>query len=152
VPNVVGRVVVDGEPVPGEYVAGWIKRGPTGVIGTNKSDAQETVTALLADAPSLPQAPERDPDAILRLLGGRGTEVVVWEGWTAIDAAEATLAAAGGRGKRVKIRDRETLLRTAAEARQARAGESGVDGVRVVRLDDGAVAEEAVAASRPAAS
>ena len=50
VSNVAGRVVgPDGEPVPGEYVAGWLKRGPTGVIGTNKSDAHETVRSLLAD-------------------------------------------------------------------------------------------------------
>jgi ferredoxin--NADP+ reductase len=156
VPNVGGRVVTDGEPVPGEYVAGWIKRGPTGVIGTNKSDAQETVTALLADAPSLPKAPERDPDEILRLLAGRGTEVVLWDGWNAIDAAEAALAAAGGRGKRVKIRDREALLRAAAEAGQARSGSSGSDGVRVIRFDDGAVdgavAEEAADARNSAVS
>src|SRR6202035_4035443 len=50
VPNAVGRVLSEaGEPLPGEYVAGWLKRGPTGVIGTNKADAAETVQALLAD-------------------------------------------------------------------------------------------------------
>jgi ferredoxin--NADP+ reductase len=50
VPNVGGRVLSEsGEPLPGEYVAGWLKRGPTGVIGTNKADAAETVQALLAD-------------------------------------------------------------------------------------------------------
>jgi ferredoxin--NADP+ reductase len=50
VPNAVGRVLAEtGEPLPGEYVAGWLKRGPTGVIGTNKADAAETVQALLAD-------------------------------------------------------------------------------------------------------
>jgi ferredoxin/flavodoxin---NADP+ reductase len=50
VPNAEGRVLgPDGEPLPGEYVAGWLKRGPTGVIGTNKSDATQTVRALLAD-------------------------------------------------------------------------------------------------------
>ena len=50
VPNAEGRVLgADGAPLPGEYVAGWLKRGPTGVIGTNKSDAAETVRALLAD-------------------------------------------------------------------------------------------------------
>ena len=48
VPNAAGRVLgADGQPLPGEYVAGWLKRGPTGVIGTNKADAAETVQALL---------------------------------------------------------------------------------------------------------
>ena len=50
VPNVEGRVIgPDGAPLPGEYVAGWLKRGPTGVIGTNKSDAAQTVRSLLED-------------------------------------------------------------------------------------------------------
>jgi ferredoxin--NADP+ reductase len=50
VPNADGRVLGrDGQPLPGEYVAGWLKRGPTGVIGTNKSDAAQTVRSLLAD-------------------------------------------------------------------------------------------------------
>jgi ferredoxin--NADP+ reductase len=50
VPNAQGRVLgEDGAPLPGEYVAGWLKRGPTGVIGTNKSDAAETVRCLLED-------------------------------------------------------------------------------------------------------
>ena len=50
VPNALGRVLgPDGSPLPGEYVAGWLKRGPTGVIGTNKSDAAETVRCLLED-------------------------------------------------------------------------------------------------------
>ena len=50
VPNEAGRVLRDGRVSPGEYVAGWIKRGPSGVVGTNKHDARETVAALLADA------------------------------------------------------------------------------------------------------
>ena len=50
VPNAEGRVLgPDGAPLPGEYVAGWLKRGPTGVVGTNKSDAAGTVRSLLAD-------------------------------------------------------------------------------------------------------
>ena len=55
VPNVAGRVVgADGVPVPGEYVTGWIRRGPTGVIGTNKHDAVEIAASVLADLPTLP--------------------------------------------------------------------------------------------------
>jgi ferredoxin--NADP+ reductase len=113
VPNASGRVLRDGVPVPGEYVAGWIKRGPTGVIGTNKHDARETVLALLEDAPSLPPAPIRDPDALPRLLAERGVSVVTWQGWRAIELAEAALGRSSGR-EQVKITDREALLRAAA--------------------------------------
>jgi len=112
IPNVAGRVLRDGLATPGDYVAGWIKRGATGVIGTNKSDAKETVTALLADAPSLPPAPVRDPDAVLRILAERGINVVTWEGWSAIERAEADLGRAQGR-ERAKIADRAALLRAA---------------------------------------
>ena len=97
---------------PAMYVAGWLKRGPTGIIGTNKPDATETVASLLADADGLPRAPERDPDAIVELLLERKVRAVGWSGWEAIDAAERALGAARDCA-RVKIADRETLLRTA---------------------------------------
>lgn len=113
VPNDGGRVLRAGAPVPGEYVAGWIKRGPTGVIGTNKKDAQETVDALLADAPSLRPAPVRDPEALDQYLVDCGARVVTWQGWCAIESAEAELGRAGGRD-RAKIVDREALLLAAA--------------------------------------
>lgn len=113
VPNAAGRVLRGGTPVPGEYVAGWIKRGPTGVIGTNKRDARETVSALLADSASLPQAPVRDPHALARLLADRGVHVVSWRGWRAIERAEFDLGRTQGR-ERIKIADREALLRAAA--------------------------------------
>jgi len=112
VPHDGGRVLLDGAPIPGLYVAGWLKRGPTGIIGTNKPDATETVTALLADADRLPRAPERDPDAIVELLRERKVRAVDWSGWEAIDAAERALGAARDCA-RVKIADRETLLRAA---------------------------------------
>jgi len=113
VPNAGGRVLRDNQPVPGEYVAGWIKRGPTGVIGTNKADAKETVGALLEDAPTLPPAEIRDPDAIPGLLTRRGVDVVIWDGWRAIDTAEQERGQAQGRD-RVKIADRAELLRVAS--------------------------------------
>jgi ferredoxin--NADP+ reductase len=109
IPNEAGRVVVDGDHLSGVYVAGWIKRGPTGVIGTNKSDASETIASLITDAPSLPKAPERDPQALLKLLADRGVDVVDWEGWVGIDEAEIALGVAQGR-ERVKIAQREILL------------------------------------------
>jgi ferredoxin--NADP+ reductase len=105
-------VLVDGAPMPGVYVAGWLKRGPTGIIGTNKPDATETVTSLLADSASLPRAPQRDPDAIVELLLERKVQAVGWTGWEAIDAAEQALGADRDCA-RVKIADRETLLKTA---------------------------------------
>jgi ferredoxin/flavodoxin---NADP+ reductase len=112
VPHDGGRVLVGGVPLPGVYVAGWLKRGPTGIIGTNKPDATETVASLLADAPTLPRAPERDRDAIVDLLESRGVRAVSWAGWEAIDEAERALGA-GRDCVRVKIADRDTLLRTA---------------------------------------
>ncbi len=112
VPNAGGRVLRDGVVATGEYVAGWIKRGPTGVIGTNKGDAKESVAALLEDAPALPPAPVRDQDAVPALLAARGAEVVIWDGWAAIDAAECDRGQAQGRD-RVKIADRAELLRLA---------------------------------------
>lgn len=115
IPNVAGRVLRAGSAAPGDYVAGWIKRGATGVIGTNKSDAKETVTALLADAPSLPPAPVRDADAVLHLLAERGINVVTWQGWRAIELAEADLGRAQGR-ERAKIANRPALLRAASGA------------------------------------
>ncbi|MFJ7047868.1 NADP oxidoreductase [Streptomyces sp. JV178] len=112
VPHVAGRVVREGVATPGEYVAGWIKRGPTGVIGTNRPCAKETVTSLLEDAPALlRRAVPADPLTALRAEGVRPVE---WSGWQAIERAEAELGASLGRGV-VKLPDWESLL-TAAQA------------------------------------
>lgn len=113
VPHLEGRVYRDGAVVTGVYVAGWAKRGPTGIIGTNKHDARETVRSLLADAANLPRASERDPGAVLDLLRDKGVRVVNWDGWRAIDQAEVERGRAVGRD-RAKISDREELLRIAA--------------------------------------
>ncbi|MDQ1701888.1 MAG: ferredoxin/flavodoxin---NADP+ reductase [Frankiaceae bacterium] len=110
IPNAEGRVLRDGVPVPGEYVAGWIKRGPTGVVGTNKHDANETVESLLHD--ELPVAPVRDAGALPALLAARGVTTVTWQGWASIEQAERDLGAASGRD-REKIADRQALLRAA---------------------------------------
>ncbi|MGH3853590.1 MAG: FAD-dependent oxidoreductase [Pseudonocardiaceae bacterium] len=118
IPHVAGRVQRDGATAAGEYVVGWIKRGPTGVIGTNKSDAKETVERLLHDLDALPRAPRREPDTLVETLTQRGVTVVTWAGWEAIDAAERALGAAAGR-TRIKIADRERLLNAAARAAEA---------------------------------
>jgi ferredoxin/flavodoxin---NADP+ reductase len=113
IPHVAGRVQRNGRTATGEYVVGWIKRGPTGVIGTNKGDAKETVEQLLSDLDALPRAAQREPDAITDKLTQQGVGVVTWTGWEAIDAAERALGAAAGR-TRVKIVDRAALLVAAA--------------------------------------
>ncbi|MBC8091709.1 MAG: FAD-dependent oxidoreductase, partial [Pseudonocardia sp.] len=81
VPNVDGRVVRDGVPVPGAYVTGWIKRGPSGVIGTNKGDALETVKAVLADLPTLPAPAHPEPAALREALERNGIRPVDWTAW-----------------------------------------------------------------------
>ncbi|RKS67966.1 ferredoxin--NADP+ reductase [Motilibacter peucedani] len=116
IPHERGRVVdAAGEPVPGVYVAGWIKRGPSGVIGTNKHDAHETVATLLEDAAAgrLPQ-PGGTGDA-LELLASRGVHVVTWSGWRAIEQAELALGESLGRG-RTKIVGRDDLVAAALRA------------------------------------
>ncbi|WP_406317823.1 FAD-dependent oxidoreductase [Streptosporangium sp. NBC_01639] len=94
VPNESGRVR------DREYVAGWLKRGPTGVIGTNKSDAAETVRTLLADLAGREPARHADLDA---LLASRGVSPITYRHWLSIEAAEAALARTLGRGDRVKL-------------------------------------------------
>jgi ferredoxin--NADP+ reductase len=112
-----GRVteVGTGEPVPGVYTAGWIKRGPSGVIGTNKKCAHETVDLLLEDAAAgrLPE-PEGDPAALLAALEERGVEVVDYTGWEAIDAHERGQGEPHGRPRVKLVRRAEHLLHAAA--------------------------------------
>jgi ferredoxin--NADP+ reductase len=116
-PNERGRVVTsDGEPLPGVYAVGWIKRGPTGILGTNKRDAEETISALAEDLRSgalpVPERPAREQlDA---LLAERQPALVSADGWRAIDAHEL------GRGRaeqrpRVKLASREELLAAARD-------------------------------------
>jgi ferredoxin--NADP+ reductase len=137
VPNAAGRVLSEsGDPLPGEYVAGWLKRGPTGVIGTNKGDAAETVQALLADLaggpdvtegklprPGLLRLPGSDElpepeepaggsarrSALGTVLEARGVQPVSYADWLRISAAEEDLAAALGRGDRVKLPHRDAV-------------------------------------------
>ena len=113
IPHQEGRVVRDGAVVSGEYVAGWIKRGPTGIIGTNKKDAAASVASLLADADALPQAPHGSIEAFDGLLLERGIQVVQTPGWRSIDAAERRLGAERGRD-RTTIHERAELIAAAS--------------------------------------
>lgn len=110
IPNDDGRVMGPTGPIPGCYVAGWIKRGPTGIIGTNKKDAAATVAALLADIESgIVQ------EGGVRESSPRGAHSVGIAGWRAIDEAERSLGHAHGK-ERITIHDRDTLLSIAGSA------------------------------------
>lgn len=108
IPNEDGRVLDgSGRAVPGMYVAGWIKRGPSGVIGTNKADAMKTVDALLADP--LPDPADTSDEAIPALLRAKGARWVDFDGWLRLDAAETEAGAPAGR-PRVKVVSIDEML------------------------------------------
>ena len=114
-PNDRGRVHdSDGEPVPGVYAVGWIKRGPTGILGTNKRDADETVGCLADDLVSDALPPRELPprEAIEKLLAERKPDLVTADGWRAIDARELAGGSEAGR-PRVKLTSRDELLAAA---------------------------------------
>jgi len=117
-PNERGRVLAaDGEPLPGVYAVGWIKRGPTGILGTNKRDAEETVNCLVDDLGSgaLKPPPKPGRGQIDALLAERAPDLVTVEGWRAIDGYELER----GRGEerpRVKLTSRDELLAAARAA------------------------------------
>ncbi len=105
IPNLRGRIEGRG----GEYTAGWIKRGPSGVIGTNKADSVETVASLLEDAATLTPAPRATRQAIDALLTSRGVDVVTLEDWQALEAHELERGQAAGR-PRLKVAQREQMF------------------------------------------
>jgi len=118
-PNERGRVVsVDGDPLAGVYAVGWIKRGPTGILGTNKRDAEETIACLVEDlrGGALPQPPNPDREQIDELLAERRPDLVTTEGWRAIDATELARGQSERR-PRVKLASREELLESAGTRR-----------------------------------
>lgn len=113
IPNVAGRVTEhgSGEQVMGEYVVGWAKRGPSGVIGTNKPDAAATVNAMLEDLPLLGGAPGAGD--IEELLRERSIEYVTYAGWRALDAHEIAQGTAQGRPriKETRVADMLAIIR-----------------------------------------
>ncbi|WP_431965294.1 FAD-dependent oxidoreductase [Nocardia sp. bgisy134] len=114
VPNEHGRVLgEDGVPLPGVYVSGWIKRGPRGVIGTNRIDSEETVEQLVNDFIAGKLAvPQGDRDALKALVAQRQADLVDRSGWKSIDQAEKSAGKSAGR-PRVKFTTREDLLKAA---------------------------------------
>ena len=108
IPNDDGRVLgEDGRPMRGEYAVGWIKRGPSGVIGTNKKCAAETVAQIVEDADRLPDPPgDEDIEAWLRR---RAPDHVTWEGWKAIDDRERAAGEPRGRPRVKLVRIAEML-------------------------------------------
>jgi ferredoxin/flavodoxin---NADP+ reductase len=111
-PNDRGRVLTaDGEPLPGVYAVGWIKRGPTGILGTNKRDAEETVSRVAEDlrAGALQQPADPHGDGIDALLAERKPDLVTVEGWREIDAHELERGRREQR-PRVKLASRDELL------------------------------------------
>ncbi|PRH80246.1 pyridine nucleotide-disulfide oxidoreductase [Streptomyces solincola] len=123
VPDAGGRVIEEGgQPMPSTYVTGWIRRGPVGLIGHTKGDANETVGNLLADFAEgrllTPRAPEED--AVVDFLASKGVEYTTWDGWYRLDAAEKALGALQGR-ERVKIVERRGMLDASADPAQLKA-------------------------------
>jgi ferredoxin--NADP+ reductase len=118
IPNVRGRVVrlEEREPVTGEYAVGWIKRGATGIIGTNKPDAQETVQMMLEDLAAgrvlSPASPERE--AVERLLRARDVVYVTYAEWRVLDEIERKRGEAVGR-PRIKFTRVEDMLAVLAK-------------------------------------
>ncbi|WP_395667216.1 FAD-dependent oxidoreductase [Methylocella sp.] len=117
IPHERGRVRDGDAPARGLYVAGWIKRGPSGVIGDNRACSLETVETLLADFAGAPSsAPGRD--GLRALFAGRGVRTVDFRAWTRIDEAERRAGAAIGK-PREKLTSVEAMLEAAANGQPA---------------------------------
>ncbi|MCB0157247.1 MAG: FAD-dependent oxidoreductase [Caldilineaceae bacterium] len=119
IPNEVGRIIDPATERPryGEYVVGWAKRGPTGVIGTNKPDAIESVNSMLEDLSSerIEPAPDADPAAVVELLQARNVRFVTMDEWGKLNEMELSKGKAQGR-PRVKFTDLDTMLATLESA------------------------------------
>ncbi|QBJ95870.1 pyridine nucleotide-disulfide oxidoreductase [Rhodococcus sp. ABRD24] len=116
VPNEAGRVLSEDTAsgtsrfIPATYVTGWIKRGPVGLIGHTKGDANETIACLLEDAPGFADPAEPALDAIIEFLENKGVPFTTWQGWYRLDAHERSLGEPEGR-ERIKVVEREDMLR-----------------------------------------
>jgi ferredoxin/flavodoxin---NADP+ reductase len=122
IPNEAGRIIDPrtGEPVVGEYVVGWIKRGPRGIIGTNKPDSQETVRMLLDDLAQgrLHKAEVPSRAVLERLLAERRHDFVSYDDWQLIDLLEQERGRASGDRPRVKFSRVEEMLHALQERKR----------------------------------
>lgn len=112
VPNQKGRIVtLEGHVVPGEYVAGWIKRGPSGVVGSNKICARESVERFLEDLPKLPRVSFADahPRTLTELLDSRNIFYVTFDQWLELDHLEKEAGQRCGRPRVKMVRVEEML-------------------------------------------
>ncbi|GED99143.1 FAD-dependent oxidoreductase [Gordonia crocea] len=111
IPNEAGRVFDEGAHLSGLYTTGWVKRGPVGLIGHTKGDANETVECIVEDlhndALGSPESPAEE--AIVALLESRGIPFTTWDGWYRLDEHERSLGAAEGR-ERIKVVERDEML------------------------------------------
>jgi ferredoxin/flavodoxin---NADP+ reductase len=116
-----GRVTdAEGNHQIGEYVSGWIKRGPSGVIGTNKKDSQDTVTKILEDA-AAGRLNQPESDDIDGMIEAHCEHAVTWDGWQAINAIETAAGEASAPGRpRVKLTDWGALRDAAQRAASRR--------------------------------
>ena len=149
IPNIEGRVVAEpgsSDVVAGLYATGWVKRGPVGLIGSTKSDAQQTIAHLVEDANSGAlgaRGTQVGHEAMVALLDERGVPFTTWQGWELLDAYEVALGAdfgelADGRGvrDRIKVVSREAMTRISRDEMTAESasdligapGELGVPG------------------------
>ena len=112
VPNDGGHAIdLDGSPIPGVYVTGWIKRGPVGLIGHTKSDAAQTIAMLVEDIDSLTPPTHSEDSAFEKHLEERGIEFTTWAGWETLDAHEVALGEAHPHEReRVKVVDRQEMV------------------------------------------
>jgi ferredoxin--NADP+ reductase len=120
VPHTRGRVLDGAATLPGLYVTGWLKRGPTGIIGTNRADSVETVASLLADLPKACDQAKRGAEALRPLLEGRGVPIFNYQNWLMVDSAEID------RGKpKGKPREKFTRIDEMLAASIGRGNEAG---------------------------
>ncbi len=104
-----GRLIEGGQAVPGLYATGWIKRGPSGLIGTNRADSVATIGALIEDLPGFDAAARPGADGLRALLDRRGIRVVTYADWQRIDAAEVRRGEANGKPREKFTRLEEML-------------------------------------------
>lgn len=108
-PNQDGRILKDGQVAKGLYAVGWIKRGPSGVIGTNKPDSMATVRSILDDLPNLQPCANPDRNAVVEFLKKKNVRVVSFDDWKKIDAAEIERGKAAGKPREKFITVEEML-------------------------------------------